>query len=62
MAQGLGYHRSNSPQEGPCRRTFWVLYFMEKTSCFATGKTSVCYPSLTVIPALILRFHVPGVG
>ncbi|PWY81574.1 hypothetical protein BO94DRAFT_625734 [Aspergillus sclerotioniger CBS 115572] len=41
MAQGLGYHRSNSPQEGPCRRTFWVLYFMEKTSCFATGKTSV---------------------
>ncbi|PYI03995.1 fungal-specific transcription factor [Aspergillus sclerotiicarbonarius CBS 121057] len=41
MAQGLGYHRSNSPQEGQCRRTFWVLYFMEKTSCFATGKTSV---------------------
>ncbi|GKZ26322.1 hypothetical protein AbraIFM66951_002246 [Aspergillus brasiliensis] len=41
MAQGLGYHRSNSPQEGPCRRTFWVLYYMEKTSCFATGKTSV---------------------
>ncbi|PYH35343.1 fungal specific transcription factor domain-containing protein [Aspergillus neoniger CBS 115656] len=41
MAQGLGYHRSNSAQEGPCRRTFWVLYYMEKTSCFATGKTSV---------------------
>ncbi|PYH88727.1 hypothetical protein BO71DRAFT_364845 [Aspergillus ellipticus CBS 707.79] len=41
MAQGLGYNRSNSPQEGPCRRTFWVLYFMEKTSCFATGKVSI---------------------
>ncbi|SPB44972.1 unnamed protein product [Aspergillus niger] len=41
MAQGLGYHRSNSAQEEPCRRTFWVLYYMEKTSCFATGKTSV---------------------
>ncbi|KAI2860831.1 transcriptional regulator family: Fungal Specific TF [Aspergillus niger] len=26
--------------EEPCRRTFWVLYYMEKTSCFATGKTS----------------------
>ncbi|PWY86649.1 fungal-specific transcription factor [Aspergillus heteromorphus CBS 117.55] len=41
MAQGLGFNRSNSPQEGPCRRTFWVLYFMEKTSCFTTGKVSI---------------------
>ncbi|KAJ5903501.1 hypothetical protein N7504_005884 [Penicillium tannophilum] len=41
MAQGLGYNKSNSPGEESHRRTFWVLYFMEKVSCFITGKVSV---------------------
>lgn len=41
MAQGLGYNRSNSLGEESHRRTFWVLYFMEKVSCFITGKVSV---------------------
>ncbi|KAJ5703602.1 hypothetical protein N7493_011527 [Penicillium malachiteum] len=41
MAQGLGYNRSNGPHEVSQRRTFWVLYFMEKVSCFITGKVSV---------------------
>ncbi|KAJ5701888.1 hypothetical protein N7488_009436 [Penicillium malachiteum] len=41
MAQGLGYNRSNGPHEVSQRRTFWVLYFMEKVSCFTTGKVSV---------------------
>jgi len=41
MAQGLGYNRSNSLGEESQRRTFWVLYFMEKVSCFITGKVSV---------------------
>jgi glucan phosphoethanolaminetransferase (alkaline phosphatase superfamily) len=41
MAQALGYNRSNSPNEDSQRRTFWVLYFMEKVSCFTTGKVSV---------------------
>jgi hypothetical protein len=42
MAQDLGYNRSNGAQEVLQRRTFWVLYFMEKVSCFTTGKASVC--------------------
>ncbi|PYH42889.1 fungal specific transcription factor domain-containing protein [Aspergillus saccharolyticus JOP 1030-1] len=41
MAQGLGYQRSNSVQETSHRRTFWVLYFLEKTSCFGTSRNSV---------------------
>lgn len=43
MAQSLGYNRSNGPYEDMQRRTFWVLYFMEKVSCFITGKVSVCF-------------------
>lgn len=42
MAQDLGYNRSNGAHEVSQRRTFWVLYFMEKVSCFTTGKVSVC--------------------
>lgn len=42
MAQGLSYNRSNGTQEVSQRRTFWVLYFMEKVSCFTTEKVSVC--------------------
>lgn len=42
MAQGLGYNRGNGLHESAHRRTFWVLYFMEKVSCFITGKISVC--------------------
>ncbi|KAJ5202180.1 hypothetical protein N7449_004259 [Penicillium cf. viridicatum] len=45
MAQGLGYNRSNGPHEGAQRCTFWVLYFMEKVSCFTTGKVSVLQDS-----------------
>ncbi|KAJ5960261.1 uncharacterized protein N7479_007411 [Penicillium vulpinum] len=45
MAQGLGYNRSNGPHEDTQRRTFWVLYFMEKVSCFITGKVSVLQDS-----------------
>ncbi|EKV12255.1 hypothetical protein PDIG_45800 [Penicillium digitatum PHI26] len=45
MAQGLGYNRSNGPHEGTQRRTFWVLYFMEKVSCFITGRGSVLQDS-----------------
>ncbi|KAJ5663312.1 hypothetical protein N7507_004043 [Penicillium longicatenatum] len=45
MAQGLGYNRSNSLNEESHRRTFWVLYFMEKVSCFMTGKVSVLQDS-----------------
>ncbi|KAJ9491945.1 hypothetical protein VN97_g1328 [Penicillium thymicola] len=45
MAQSLGYNRSNGPYEDMQRRTFWVLYFMEKVSCFITGKVSVLQDS-----------------
>ncbi|RAK80024.1 fungal specific transcription factor domain-containing protein [Aspergillus fijiensis CBS 313.89] len=41
MAQALGYHRSNGVQETAHRRTFWVLYYLEKTSCFGTARNSV---------------------
>ncbi|CAI7655387.1 unnamed protein product [Penicillium pancosmium] len=45
MAQDLGYNRSNGAHEVLQRRTFWVLYFMEKVSCFTTGKVSVLQDS-----------------
>ncbi|KAJ6064644.1 hypothetical protein N7499_013324 [Penicillium canescens] len=38
MAQGLRYHKSIGNEEEPytatCRRTFWVIYYMEKHMCF----------------------------
>ncbi|KGO65939.1 Transcription factor, fungi [Penicillium italicum] len=45
MAQTLGYNRSNGPHENTQRRTFWILYYMEKVSCFITGKVSVLQDS-----------------
>ncbi|KAE8376598.1 hypothetical protein BDV26DRAFT_265197 [Aspergillus bertholletiae] len=41
MAQGLSYQRSNGAQETSHRRTFWVLYYLEKASCFGTARNSV---------------------
>ncbi|KAL1964787.1 hypothetical protein VTN77DRAFT_6654 [Rasamsonia byssochlamydoides] len=42
MAQSLGYNRaiSMSENEEACHRTFWVIYTLEKTTCFFTGRTS----------------------
>ncbi|KAI9834090.1 MAG: hypothetical protein M1819_003375 [Sarea resinae] len=41
MAQALGYHRVTGSSEGVCHRTFWVLYSLEKTTCFHAGRSSV---------------------
>ncbi|KAK1149842.1 hypothetical protein N8T08_003398 [Aspergillus melleus] len=41
MAQNLGLNRATSSSEGPSDRTFWVLYHMEKTSCFLTGRVPI---------------------
>ncbi|KAB2574735.1 Sphingolipid C9-methyltransferase 2 [Lasiodiplodia theobromae] len=41
MAQSLGYNRATASSDKSIQRTFWVLYCMEKTTCFYTGKTSV---------------------
>ncbi|KAL4882944.1 fungal-specific transcription factor domain-containing protein [Aspergillus karnatakaensis] len=38
MAQSLGINRFMPSIESSSTRTFWVLYYMEKTSCFMTGK------------------------
>ncbi|KAL4812201.1 fungal-specific transcription factor domain-containing protein [Aspergillus spinulosporus] len=38
MAQSLGLNRSTSASESASARTFWVLYYMEKTSCFVAGR------------------------
>ncbi|KAL4942604.1 fungal-specific transcription factor domain-containing protein [Aspergillus oleicola] len=39
MAQNIGINRfTSSSPDSPSTRTFWVLYYMEKTSCFVTGK------------------------
>ncbi|KAL1982398.1 hypothetical protein VTN96DRAFT_1368 [Rasamsonia emersonii] len=42
MAQSLGYSRaiSMSENEVACHRTFWVIYTLEKTTCFFSGRTS----------------------
>ncbi|KAL4903559.1 fungal-specific transcription factor domain-containing protein [Aspergillus multicolor] len=37
LAQSLGINRLG-PASDTAARTFWVLYYMEKTSCFASGK------------------------
>ncbi|KAF7587764.1 hypothetical protein BBP40_006724 [Aspergillus hancockii] len=48
MAQRLGLNRSSpSPAD---HRTFWVLYYMEKSSCFATGKIPVLQDSFIGCP------------
>ncbi|OJD30283.1 fungal specific transcription factor domain containing protein [Diplodia corticola] len=41
MAQSLGYNRTTGSSAASTQRTFWVLYCMEKTTCFYTGKTSL---------------------
>ncbi|KAL4971104.1 Zn(II)2Cys6 transcription factor [Aspergillus stella-maris] len=39
MAQNIGINRlTSSSPDSSSTRTFWVLYCMEKTSCFVTGK------------------------
>ncbi|KAL4795096.1 fungal-specific transcription factor domain-containing protein [Aspergillus venezuelensis] len=39
MAQNIGINRlTSSSPDSSSTRTFWVLYYMEKTSCFVTGK------------------------
>ncbi|KAL4953661.1 fungal-specific transcription factor domain-containing protein [Aspergillus filifer] len=39
MAQNIGINRlTSSSPDNSSTRTFWVLYYMEKTSCFVTGK------------------------
>ncbi|KAH8702516.1 hypothetical protein BGW36DRAFT_424789 [Talaromyces proteolyticus] len=42
MAQSLNLHRAISDNENVsfCQRTFWVIYFLEKTLSFACGKSS----------------------
>lgn len=41
MAQNMGYNKATGPNDSICYRTFWVIYSLEKTSCFITGRTSV---------------------
>lgn len=41
MAQNNGYNKATGPNDSICHRTFWVLYTLEKISCFTTGRTSV---------------------
>ncbi|KAL2794581.1 fungal-specific transcription factor domain-containing protein [Aspergillus keveii] len=38
LAQHLGISRLTSASDNASTRTFWVLYYMEKISCFTTGK------------------------
>ncbi|KAH8689526.1 fungal-specific transcription factor domain-containing protein [Talaromyces proteolyticus] len=38
MAQALGYNRATSVDAG--HRTFWVIYTLEKTTCFFAGTSS----------------------
>ncbi|KAL3451430.1 fungal-specific transcription factor domain-containing protein [Aspergillus insuetus] len=38
LAQHLGINRLTSASDSVSTRTFWVLYYMEKISCFTTGK------------------------
>ncbi|KAJ0419755.1 hypothetical protein BJY00DRAFT_285476 [Aspergillus carlsbadensis] len=38
LAQHLGINRLTSASDAVSTRTFWTLYYMEKTSCFTTGK------------------------
>ncbi|CEN60961.1 hypothetical protein ASPCAL07632 [Aspergillus calidoustus] len=38
LAQHLGINRITSASDSSSTRTFWVLFYMEKTSCFTTGK------------------------
>lgn len=54
MAQGLRYHKSIGNEEEPytatCRRTFWVIYYMEKHMCFHGQVNSVsCHNFLFVV-------------
>ncbi|KKA16524.1 Fungal specific transcription factor [Rasamsonia emersonii CBS 393.64] len=45
MAQNNGYNKATGPNDSICHRTFWVLYTLEKISCFTTGRTSVLMDS-----------------
>ncbi|KAL1961697.1 hypothetical protein VTN77DRAFT_1301 [Rasamsonia byssochlamydoides] len=45
MAQNMGYNKATGPNDSVCHRTFWVVYSLEKTSCFITGRTSVLMDS-----------------
>lgn len=43
IAQALGINRAiyEDTNTDECRRTFWVIYILEKTQCFACGRDSV---------------------
>jgi hypothetical protein len=55
-AQTLGYNRSTCPGEDPCNRTFWVLYFLEKSMSFNIGRSSTIMDSdiSSAIPTQLL--------
>ncbi|PLB48515.1 hypothetical protein P170DRAFT_511072 [Aspergillus steynii IBT 23096] len=40
MAQNMGYNRNRGSKDNLSHRVFWVLYCLDKTSCFVTGRTS----------------------
>ncbi|KAI9039795.1 fungal specific transcription factor domain-containing protein [Aspergillus affinis] len=40
MAQNMGYNRNRGLKDNLSHRVFWVLYCLDKTSCFVTGRTS----------------------
>ncbi|KAL2816047.1 fungal-specific transcription factor domain-containing protein [Aspergillus cavernicola] len=50
MAQSLGINRGTSALETSSARTFWVLYYMEKTSCFTAGKVPTLQDSYISCP------------
>jgi hypothetical protein len=56
MAQDCGYNKYIGPSNGEqeCSRTFWVVYSLEKTFSFITGRTSVSGS----IPAVTREGHV----
>ena len=43
IAQLLGFNKAicQEENEATCHRTFWVVYILEKTMCFACSKASV---------------------
>lgn len=45
IAQLLDFNKATclEENEAACHRTFWVVYILEKTMCFACSKASVSY-------------------
>lgn len=58
MVQALGYHRVMTKSdpvvlrglEDECYRTFWVVYMIERQTCFLNGRSPVRLPALCPHP------------